>query len=695
MTNDSLLCWRPNLRATHTVDADGPCVHIEDPVTGKFFRVGSDEFALLSRLDGKRSWREIADDVNHTLESRAFSDHDVQSILEWARQRRLLVSAREARVETDHSSTTAHAPSSVRWSLLSIRIPFGSPDRFCTRALPWLTWLFGKPAFIAWCLLLVLAAVEVAVEWERFVTSSESILVPTNWLRLGIAWVVLKVIHEAAHALVCKRHGGEIREAGIALIYFAPVAYVDVTSCWRFASRWPRIHTALAGMYAELACAALALLLAGQSGSPEQQHFLDNVALMASATTLLFNLNPLSRFDGYYVLADLLGLTNLYARSRQAAAQFFRRLLTGSRSETPISLPLALYGAATWLWSAVVTVGIISAAALYWHGLGLILAAVIVWTWLVPLFRRLAKSAQQSTPAERVRLTRRIVFASGLTAVALCLMPWPFSPSAPGVVEFSPLAVVRAESGGFVDTVLVDDGTSVVQGQPLLELRNDELAREHSDLEIAIEQSRLRERLAIEQQDVAAAQIERQQREAFQRRLHERQQQVDRLILRAPISGVVLSRKLSLLPGSFVTEGSEVLSIGDPARCEFVAAVPQDEASSIPQHADQPVVVHLHGRGKVFGRVQRAYPRASIIPDQLCLCAPFGGPLAVRLEGEETEVSQHTSPTYALLKPHMRLTVILSSPDHGSLSAGERGWVSWTRPRTVAEALWDGARRHL
>jgi putative peptide zinc metalloprotease protein len=690
MTNPSLLRWRSDLQTTSTVDADGPCVHVEDPATGKFFRLGADEFLLLSRFDGRRSPREVVDDANRWLGSRAFDDRDVQTTIQWACQRRLLMAENAAPVSSGLAEPRHRLPSG---SLLSIRLPLGCPDDWCAKVLPRVDWLFGKSAFVAWSILILWAMYETAVDWDRFVASSAEMLVPSNWLRLGLAWLALKVLHECAHALVCKRHGGTVREAGIALICFAPVAYVDVTSCWRFASRWPRIHTALAGMYAELACAALAVLLAGQLRSAEQQHFWNNVALLASVTTVLFNLNPLSKFDGYYVLTDLCGLTNLHARGRHAAARVLRRVLTGARSNSPLSPWLAVYGLATWLWSVAILCGVIVAASLYWHGLGLILAAIIAWNWLVPALGRAAQAIRQTRGSELVRVTFRATLACAAVGAVLVLAPLPFAPTAPGVVEFSPLVVVRADSGGFVTRVLVADGMSVVEGEPLLELRNEELERERLDLELEIKQSRWRERLAIERQDTAASQVEQQQRDALEQRLAERQQQVERLMLRAPISGVVLSRKLSLLPGSFVAEGTEVLSIGDPTQCEFIAAVSQEAVLSVPLTSDEPVFVQLHGRGEFAGRVQRLHPRATTIPDHLSLCAPFGGPLAVRTLSEEIEPLPASAPAMELLQPHVRLTIRLEAPANQLPRAGERGRVSWTRSQTCGDALWQSVRQ--
>lgn len=683
MSSASSLCWRPDLHVTHTSDADGPCVHVEDPRSGQFFRIGAAEFALLSRFDGQRSPPEIVGEANQTLGHQAFDEAEVQAILKWAMQRRLLISEMTS---APAAQVLGRAAPRSSWNPLSIRVPLGSPDKLCEQFLPWTGWFFGPAAFVVWLLLVGLAASEVFVNGDRFRTASAEVLVPTNWLGLGLAWLFLKILHESAHALVCKRHGGEVREVGVALIFFAPVAFVDVTSCWRFASRWPRIHTALAGIYVEVACAALAVLIAGQTDSLETQSFLDNVAVMASITTLLFNINPLSRFDGYYVLADLCQVHNLYARGRIAARQFLRRWLVGtSDNSPPTSLWLTAYGMATWLWSLSVMVGLIFAASLYWHGLGLILSAILVLLWFGPACLQGARNVARWTIRERSQFAVRAGLFFVATVLLLALTPWPFGLTAPGVVEYSPLSVVRADGAGFVERVLVQEGDSVSSGQPLLELRNEELERDLRDLELAIEQSRLRERLAVEQRDTAASQIEQQQRDALQRRWEERQRQVERLTVRAPSDGVIIGRDLAALAGSFVSEGRELLSVGDPAQREFIAAIRQEDLADAQSHLSQSVSIRLRGRGDVVGQLRRVRPRASTHPEHLCLCAPFGGPLAVQNQADQR--GDRRTEGFELLEPHFWMTISLNESTNRTLLAGETGVLRLSHHRTCGLQL--------
>lgn len=680
MTSNPSLLWRSDLHVTHTSDADGPCVHVEDLRSRQFFRIGAAEFDLLSRFDGKRPWSEVVHDANQSLDQQAFNDAEVQSILQWAMQRQLLVSEELSFPMKERAATGS------KWNLLSIRLSLGRPDKLCEQLLSWIGWLFGPAAFVAWLVLVGLAASEVFVNWDRFHAATAEVFVPANWLGLGLAWLFLKVIHESAHALVCKRHGGEVREVGVALILFAPVAFVDVTSCWRFASRWPRIHTALAGIYLEMACAAIAVLVSGQTTSLETRSFLDNVAVMASLTTLLFNVNPFSRFDGYFVLADLCRVHNLYARGRLAARQFLRRWFVGTPDDSSrASGWLTAYGFATWLWSLSVMIGLIVATSMYWHGFGLILSAILVTMWFGPALRQGLRSLARWTATDRRRLALRMGLFCVVSGLLLAFVPWPFGLTAPGVVEYSPLSVVRADGAGFVASVLVQEGELVSEGQPLLELINEELARDRHDLEFAIEQSRLRERLAIEQRDTAASQIEQQQRDALQSRLAERQRQFERLTVRAPSDGVVIGRELAALVGSFVSEGQELLSVGDPTRREFVAAIRQEDLPFAQAHLSQPMAIHLLGRGEVVGQLQRVRPRASTAPEHLCLCAPFGGSLPVRSKDDKQNGKRTEG--FELLEPHFWITVALDEPNTNAPLAGETGLLRMGHRRTCGEEL--------
>ena len=150
-----------------------------------------------------------------------------------------------------------------------------------------------------------------------------------------IAWVLLKIMHEAAHGLVCKKYGGIVSETGIMILWGMPVPYVDVTSSWAFRSKRQRIYTALAGLYVELFVAALAVLFWCHSGPGWIHYWCVHLVVIVGISSLLFNGNPLMRFDGYYVLMDLLEIPNLYGFGQQ----FWRSVRGKILSGVPVVFP--------------------------------------------------------------------------------------------------------------------------------------------------------------------------------------------------------------------------------------------------------------------------------------------------------------------------------------------------------------------
>jgi hypothetical protein len=185
----------------------------------------------------------------------------------------------------------------------------------------------------------------------------------------------LKFFHELGHALVCHRYGGNIRETGVVIAFFAPLAYVDASSCWSFRSRWHRIHTALAGVYVELIIASLSILAWKWCDSVVLRHVLQNTIIMASVSTLLFNLNPLMKFDGYYVLSDLLQIPNLSTQANSVITELARRIFFGDSGSRPTVIGqqrwvLLAYGAAAMVWRLLVTFSLLIMASVLFHGAG-------------------------------------------------------------------------------------------------------------------------------------------------------------------------------------------------------------------------------------------------------------------------------------------------------------------------------------
>ena len=301
----------------------------------------------------------------------------------------------------------------------------------------------------------------------------------------------MKVVHEFGHGLVCKRYGGYVREAGATLILFAPTAYIDVTSAWRFASRWRRIHVSAAGMYIEVVISALAAVVWQSTSSDLVRQVAADVILAGAISTLLFNLNPLMRFDGYYILGDLLELQNLYESGRRYVQYWAKRRLLGMPVAAPRMPPrrawfVRLFGFASTLWYLVATAGAIAGLAVIFHGAGLLLAIVAAAWWYVAPAVRMVRWLFGSRAAERPNRGRAAVVTVGGASLAMFILLWtPASlpPTAPAIVEYAPPTILRARTPGFVERIYVVDGEQVKRDQLLCVLRNDELQLEVASLE--------------------------------------------------------------------------------------------------------------------------------------------------------------------------------------------------------------------
>jgi putative peptide zinc metalloprotease protein len=447
-----------------------------------------------------------------------------------------------------------------RWNPFWIRIPLGKPDWLLAALNPLMGWLFTGTATLIALLLMMAAGLELATEWTRFASDSSQVFASGNWIWLLVAWLGLKLLHETAHGLVCRRYGGTVQDSGVILAFFAPLAYVDVTSSWAFRSRWQRIHTALAGMYIELVVASLAVFGWSWSTDAVWSSLFYNVILMAGLSTVLFNANPLMRFDGYYVLSDLLQIPNLYSQAGQAVQRLTERIVFGFRTAGPTTrhaaeTVLQVYGFAALFWRILIMLSMLIAASMMLHGAGLVLTIAGVFAWCATPLWKLIVRLRQVAVESPARLIRAAVVTAGLSVAMVggCLfVPAPFTTVAPAVVELPDGSLVRAAVDGFVQTVHVREGDRVDRGDLLLTLENRQVETEHRNLAVEIEQEQIRYQTAVRDHDADKAAIAQSNLRSLRQRLTETQERYDSLEIRASVSGTIVARTLASMPQTFV-----------------------------------------------------------------------------------------------------------------------------------------------
>ncbi len=652
---------RKDLRIIFQEFRGKPTYLIEDFTNRKFYRIGLPEHQFILMLDGKTSVTEALSNNARTQGEDALTEQDASTLIRWLMDSELLEStgADQARRRYDaKSKAKKKKPGAGLNKVLFFKVPFGNPDPFIRAVLPFFRPLLGWAFFLVWIAVLAYAGMALAENWTPFVAATKSAFLPSNWLWLGIVFLALKFVHELWHGLVTHKFGGAVPEWGVQLLLFVtPLTYADASSSWSFSSKWQRIYVAAAGMYIELFIAALAALVWANSDPGFVNTIAYNVVFSASLVTILFNANPLMRFDGYYILSDLTSIPNLGTKGQQFMGWLGKKVFLGAKEtpfpadakERPVIIPL--YGILSLLWRGLIYVGILITLSLFFKGAGMVLAAAIVvsviFTWIKKLLAVFNRSKG------RVFVTRALVRSSIILGSLFALLYFvKVNPAANAiaVVEFADKQIIRAGCSGFIEEIVVGDGTFVPEGALIARLVNREESIKRDQVKIAIDTSELRCRRYLEADEINALQAERENLAALQSQFRELDLFVSKLNVTTPVAGFVRIRDPRSLEGRFLQQGEVLCSVTPSDEKEILLSIQQEDIDIIRSHVraglrsagDDPasqaatigVKCLLRGHPGIFegviGGPEKIEARATRALPHPALSSQSGGPLIIR-----------------------------------------------------------------
>lgn len=524
------------------------------------------------------------------------------------------------------------------WSPLALRFPLLDPDRFLTRTMPWVGPLFGRFGLLVWLLVVAAGAVQGVVHWTDLTEDiSDRVLDPANLVMLWFVYPVVKALHELGHAYVTRKWGGEVHEIGIMLLVLSPVPYVDASAAWGFKDKRKRMAVGAAGIAVELFLGSLALFvwLAVEPGVVRAVAY--NVMLISGISTLLFNGNPLLRFDGYYVLADAIEMPNLGSRANQYLGYLFQRHVFGIKdAESPAHSAgernwLALYGVTSFVYRIFISFVIIMFIAGKFFVVGILLA---IWAIATQVVMPVAKVVAFVTTSPGVRRQRkRAVLASvaitAVLAILLFVLPVPSWTRTEGVIWVPEESQVRAGSDGFIVSLLAPAGSEVKRGQPLIEAEEPFLATRVEVFSAQLEELNAKYDSLMPFDRVQSAMVREQlvAAEANLRRAIERQAD---LVYLSPANGRFVMPNAADLPGRFVTKGQLVGYVVEPKELLARVALMQDDIAMVRQNTRSvEVMLAAWGSDPVSAQVRREVPGASAKLPTAALGSSGGGSIAV------------------------------------------------------------------
>lgn len=567
---------------------------LENKATGRSHRFNPAAYQFIGMMDGRLEVREIYQRVCAELDEFAPSQDEILELMGRLHDADLLRS--DASLDTEILADRKQAQQSKQArqrfaNPVALRFALWDPEEFLNRHYPRVRWLFNRYAGLAWLCLIAYAVFEAARHWPRIETHLEiSALSPYNLLLMFLLYPAIKFLHELGHAFSAKLEGGEVHEMGITFLLFMPVPYVNVSSATHFRDPWRRILVSAAGILVESFLAALGLLLflAAEPGLVQDIGF--NVFLIGGVSSLFFNGNPLLKYDAYYMLADALGIPNLFQRSLQYWSYLAQRYLFGLRdAASPVSAPgearcFAAYSLASLTYRLAILWFIVTVVTAKFFYPGLLLAAWLIGTQLLlPLAR--ATRFVLASPALQRRRGRALAVSGTLGALLIAvfgLVPMPTHTVNEGVVWQPDEAGLRAEHGGFVRALRVADADWVGAGDPVVELQDPFLDTEVRIAEARVRELRSRYRASRAEGAVAAGLVAEELRIAESELAHIRGKTAA-MRVSAARPGRVTLLEADDLPGRYVRKGELLGFILDDDAPSVRMAVAQDHIGQLRQ----------------------------------------------------------------------------------------------------------------
>jgi len=613
---------------------------LQDELSGEHLRVNARAYSLVGRLDGKRSLKtiykyltdhespdlsivEVVDIIGRLQHLGAISNIADKSTMELVRQYR--DKRKSARIQKLISP-------------LFIRIPLFNPNQILERTTPYFSYFIGTYGVLLWLLVVLPAMVLSLQHWGNLADAySSDILKPANLILLWLLYPVMKLLHEFSHGICVKHWGGDVHEMGITMLVLTPVPYVDASAATAFKSKHKRMVVSAAGIMVEMFVASIALFVWLGASDGLLRDCALNVFTIGAVSTVLFNANPLLKFDGYFIVQDLIEVPNLMSRSAQYYRYLIKRyVLRFDNQLSPVTANgerrwFLIFGAATLIYRIVILFFIVVFLSGKYLLLGVALGCWALTQQLVlPLikgFKYLMLSPETIHYRQR---TSRLVWSTAVVCVVVIgLIPMPSSTRAQGVIWVPQQGEIFADVAGFVSQVAVSPGEQVSKGQLLLTLESAELEKSVTVLQNELVTLDIRSELqrklnpteyALLQEDLAA----------LRRSLADLQSQQSQLQVIAKTDGVFTPANLEKLPGRYIAQGELVAHVVNPSELVVRVAVP-DKNSGLVQGGIKSATVRLaEALGqKIKASVVNEVPAADHKLPSAALGAAGGGGIAI------------------------------------------------------------------
>ncbi|MDR0520962.1 MAG: hypothetical protein LBH00_03805 [Planctomycetaceae bacterium] len=700
---------------------------LRDPIGGRFFRLEDGEYALLQLFDGNHSLNDIKLAFEKNFSPQQVQLNELQHLLGQFHQNGLIIASAPNQGEELLKRNKKRKRKELLQkftNVLAIKFKGFDPDRMLNFLYPLVRMVF-HPFFLFAALCLCLAALTlILVQFDTFQSKLPEFYTffsPVNLLCLSAVLAATKILHEFGHGLTAKHFRCECHEMGVMILVLTPCLYVNISDAWLLPNKWHRIAIAAAGMASECTLAAFCTFIWWFS-VPGLLHYLAlNIMFVSSVSTILFNINPLLRYDGYYMLSDYLEIPNLRQKASKILTRQCSQILLGIKPQKDPFLPkqnqiwFALYSIGAFFYRWVITASILFFLYAFFKQydlkiLGHAVAVMSLFSLLVMPMIKVVKFFWIPGRIYQVKLIRFYFSVTILTAVISFILfyPLPHTVIAPAMTELRQtdtrqVFVPDIKGGCMLREICVVPGQFVEPLQILAVLENPSLQMELTELEgkcgdLQQELKALEAMQNYKPETALRIGPVKQSLAASLELLANKRQDAASLVLRSPVSGIIVSppRKphkpvtddqlpewfgTPLEPenlGATLEAGTLVCCIGDPKRLEAALIVDQSKTVFLYQKQRSELKLHEFPDKTYFGKIEEIEKQpVTSLPMQLSTRA--GGEIPTSSQPDGSELPN---------RAHYRVRMLLDNDDL-SIRAGMTGIAKiHTDNQTLGYRLW-------
>jgi len=560
---------------------------LQDTYTQRYFRASQQACNFILKLTLDHTVEEVWENFVNQHPEDAPSQEEVIQLLSQLHLSNLLYSLEKADNEAIVARYKKHKKKELKGKLaafLYLRVPLWNPNNWLNRVPTLVRLMTGWGAAVVWLSMLLVGGLTMFENRQALADQTQGALSLSNVPWLYVCLSALKLFHEAGHGFVCKRFGGEVRTFGVMFLLLTPLPYVDASSSWGFANRWQRVYVSFAGMAVEFFFAAAGAIIWAHTGPGLINSLAFNVMLIGSISSLLFNGNPLLRFDAYYMLSDYAEIPNLYQKAQQQWKYFGNRHILGTVNAVSQAtdkrewLWLTIYGLLSFIYLMMVTLGISLYLMDQFLALGLLVLAMTLFSrFLAPGYQLIKHLGSVQTQGNR---RRGVASTAGIALVLVGILgfvPFPHGVRTSGVLQANQSNSQYLQTAARLVTLHVRHGDTVRKGQLIASLESEDLQEEMRVNGYAVAEAQMHFQQALYKAPHEVASIQKQLDFLFSRR-SELLTLKKHLQLMADQDGEWVAPELHQMQGSWLQKGHLMGEIIDRSHFRFLAIIQQEQA---------------------------------------------------------------------------------------------------------------------